>query len=117
MIFRGPGRGARKADAASKAGTSPQGEARGASAFAAHILHLDACTLARIRQGDRAHARRICAPSRLGAEPRFSARRRSRAGTTLQSKLSIAKEGSTPQIEPQRTAYLNDFRAAGAPEN
>lgn len=36
-----------------------------------------------------------------------------KAGT----KLSIAKEGSTPQIEPQRTAFLNDLRAAGAPEN
>ena len=36
-----------------------------------------------------------------------------KAGT----KLSIAKEGSTPQVEPQRTAYLNDLRAAGAPEN
>jgi hypothetical protein len=32
-------------------------------------------------------------------------------------KLSIAKEGATPQIEPQRAAYLNDLRAAGAPEN
>lgn len=33
------------------------------------------------------------------------------------SKLSIASEGSYPQIEPQRTAYLNDLRAAGVPEN
>jgi hypothetical protein len=30
------------------------------------------------------------------------------------AKLSIASEGFTPQIEPQRTAYLNDLRAAGA---
>ena len=36
-----------------------------------------------------------------------------KAGT----KLSIAKEGSSPQIELQRAAYLNDLRAAGAPEN
>jgi adenylate cyclase len=36
-----------------------------------------------------------------------------KAGT----KLSIASEGLVPQIEPQRTAYLNDLRAAGAPEN
>ena len=33
------------------------------------------------------------------------------------AKLSIASEGFTPQIEPQRTAYLNDLRAAGVPEN
>ncbi len=36
-----------------------------------------------------------------------------KAGT----KVSIANEGSTPQIEPQRTAYLNDLRTAGVPEN
>jgi tetratricopeptide (TPR) repeat protein len=36
-----------------------------------------------------------------------------KAGT----RISIAKEGATPQIEPQRTAYLNDLRAAGVPEN
>jgi adenylate cyclase len=36
-----------------------------------------------------------------------------KAGT----KLSIANEGATPQIEPQRAAYLNDLRAAGVPEN
>jgi hypothetical protein len=36
-----------------------------------------------------------------------------KAGT----KLSIAKKGSTPQIAPQGTAYLNDLRAAHAPEN
>lgn len=36
-----------------------------------------------------------------------------KAGT----RVSIAKEGATPQIEPQRTAYLNDLRAAGVPEN
>lgn len=35
------------------------------------------------------------------------------AGTNL----SIANEASTPQIEPQRAAYLNDLRAAGVPEN
>ncbi len=29
------------------------------------------------------------------------------------TKVSIAKEGSMPQIEPQRVAYLNDLRAAG----
>ncbi len=33
------------------------------------------------------------------------------------AKLSIATEGFIPQIEPQRTAYLNDLRAAGVPEN
>jgi hypothetical protein len=33
------------------------------------------------------------------------------------TKLSITSEGLTPQIEPQRAAYLNDLRAAGAPEN
>jgi hypothetical protein len=33
------------------------------------------------------------------------------------TKLSIAKEGSTPQIEPERTAYLNDLLATGVPEN
>ena len=33
------------------------------------------------------------------------------------TKLSIASEGLVPQIEPQRAAYLNDLRAAGAPEN
>ena len=32
-------------------------------------------------------------------------------------KLSIASEGLVPQIEPQRTTYLNDLRAAGVPEN
>ena len=32
------------------------------------------------------------------------------------AKLSVATEGSTPQVEPQRTAYLNDLRAAGVPE-
>jgi TolB-like protein len=32
------------------------------------------------------------------------------------AKLSIATEGFYPQIEPQRTAYLNDLRAAGVPE-
>jgi len=31
--------------------------------------------------------------------------------------LSIASEGLVPQIEPQRTTYLNDLRAAGVPEN
>jgi TolB-like protein len=36
-----------------------------------------------------------------------------KAGT----KVSIANEGSTPQIEPQRAAYLNDLRTAGVPEN
>jgi hypothetical protein len=36
-----------------------------------------------------------------------------KAGT----KLSIAKEGSTPQIESQRAAYLSDLRAAGVPES
>ena len=36
-----------------------------------------------------------------------------KAGT----KVSIANEGSTPQIEPRRTAYLNDLRTAGVPEN
>jgi adenylate cyclase len=36
-----------------------------------------------------------------------------KAGT----KLSIASEGFSPQIEPDRTAYLNDLRAAGVPEN
>jgi TolB-like protein/DNA-binding winged helix-turn-helix (wHTH) protein/Flp pilus assembly protein TadD len=36
-----------------------------------------------------------------------------KAGT----KVSIANEGSTPQIEPQRAAYLKDLRAAGVPEN
>src|SRR5262249_51160199 len=36
-----------------------------------------------------------------------------KAGT----KLSIATEGFSPQIEPGRTAYLNDLRAAGVPEN
>ncbi|HEY1779598.1 MAG TPA: winged helix-turn-helix domain-containing protein [Roseiarcus sp.] len=36
-----------------------------------------------------------------------------KAGT----KFSIATEGFSPQIEPQRTAYLNDLRAAGVPEN
>ncbi|MBV9287689.1 MAG: hypothetical protein JO288_07675, partial [Hyphomicrobiales bacterium] len=36
-----------------------------------------------------------------------------KAGT----KLSIASEGFFPKIEPIRTAYLNDLRAAGAPEN
>jgi adenylate cyclase len=35
-----------------------------------------------------------------------------KAGT----KVSIANEGSTPQIETQRTAYLNDLRMAGVPE-
>ena len=35
-----------------------------------------------------------------------------KAGT----KISIATEGFSPQIEPQRTAYLNDLRAAGVPE-
>jgi hypothetical protein len=33
------------------------------------------------------------------------------------AKLSIASAGLIPQIEPQRTAYLNDLRAAGVPEN
>jgi tetratricopeptide (TPR) repeat protein len=33
------------------------------------------------------------------------------------AKLSIETEGFIPQIEPQRTAYLNDLRAAGVPEN
>jgi tetratricopeptide (TPR) repeat protein len=33
------------------------------------------------------------------------------------AKLSIASEGFSPQIEPGRTAYLNDLRAAGVPEN
>ncbi len=33
------------------------------------------------------------------------------------AKLSIASESFVPQIEPQRTAYLNDLRAAGVPEN
>ncbi len=32
-------------------------------------------------------------------------------------KVSIASEGFSPQIEPDRTAYLNDLRAAGVPEN
>jgi TolB-like protein len=32
-------------------------------------------------------------------------------------KLSIASEGFFPKIKPIRTAYLNDLRAAGAPEN
>ena len=36
-----------------------------------------------------------------------------KAGT----QLSIATEGFWPQIEPDRTAYLNDLRAAGVPEN
>ena len=36
-----------------------------------------------------------------------------KAGT----KVSIAKQGSMPQIEPQRAAYLNDLQAAGVPEN
>jgi Flp pilus assembly protein TadD len=36
-----------------------------------------------------------------------------KAGT----KLSIARQGFYPQIEPQRTVYLNDLRAAGVPEN
>jgi len=36
-----------------------------------------------------------------------------KAGT----KLSIAGEGFFPKIEPIRTAYLNDLRAAGVPEN
>jgi adenylate cyclase len=55
----------------------------------------------------------ICA--RLGRldEARSAVADALKAGT----KLSIAKEGSTPQIEPQRAAYLNDLRAAGAPEN
>jgi len=35
-----------------------------------------------------------------------------KAGT----KLSIVTEGLSPQIEPDRTAYLNDLRAAGVPE-
>ena len=49
-----------QADAASKAGTSPQDEKRGAFAFAGLVLDLDACTLKReIRRGDRADARRI----------------------------------------------------------
>jgi len=33
------------------------------------------------------------------------------------AKLSIANEGLVPQIEPQRTAYSNDLRAAGVPQN
>lgn len=33
------------------------------------------------------------------------------------SKDSLAKEGLFPQIEPDRTATLNDMRAAGLPEN
>lgn len=33
------------------------------------------------------------------------------------AKLSIATEGFLPQIEPQRTAHLNDLRAASVPEN
>ena len=33
------------------------------------------------------------------------------------AKLSIAGEGFFPKIEPIRTAYLNDLRAAGVPEN
>ena len=36
-----------------------------------------------------------------------------KAGT----QLSIASEGFVPQIEPICTAYLNDLRAAGVPEN
>jgi TolB-like protein/DNA-binding winged helix-turn-helix (wHTH) protein len=33
------------------------------------------------------------------------------------AKLSIASAGLVPQIEPDRTAHLNDLRAAGVPEN
>jgi tetratricopeptide (TPR) repeat protein len=33
------------------------------------------------------------------------------------AKLSIAREGFFPKIEPVSTAYLNDLRAAGVPEN
>jgi hypothetical protein len=51
---------------------------------------------------------------RLG---RLEARRAIADPLKAGTKLSIAKKGSTPQIAPQRTAHLNDLRAARAPEN
>jgi TolB-like protein len=94
-----------QADAASKVGTSPQDEARGAFAFAGLVFDLDACTLK--RESGEAHARRIrpvariCASARPGPEPRFSARRRSRpAQCSVRSQRR--RDGRAPQekIEP-----------------
>ena len=94
-----------QADAASKAGTSPQDEKRGAFAFAGLVLDLDACTLKResgeaiaLTRGRIRPVARVCASARPGAEPRFSARRRRRPAQRS-VRPQRRRDGRAPQEE------------------